>query len=136
MIVDTIAEQLKLISSANGFYSEAGKNVFEWLEKPLDKDEYPAIIIRDVSDDVKDDQILAHSLKIEIDLAISNKSTTLWDMREVTSDVLKAFSVIENIISYRCTYLGNDFLIEQKDTVYGGVRLTFTIEYQTQRWEQ
>jgi hypothetical protein len=136
IIVDTIAEQMKLISAANGFYSEAGKNVFEWLEKPLDKDEYPAIIIRDVSDDTNDSQILEHSLKVEVDIAISNKTTSLWDMREVTSDVLKAFGVIEDTINYQCQYLGSEFLVEQKDTIYGGVRLSFTVAYQTGRWEQ
>jgi len=135
-IVDSIAQQLKLISAVNGFYSEAGKNVFEWLEKPLDKDEYPAIIVRDVTDDVSDGQILEHSLKIEVDIAVSNKATSLWDMREVTSDVLKAFGVLENTINYKCKYLGSDFLVEQKDTVYGGVRLTFSVSYETQRWEQ
>ena len=135
-IIDSIAEQLKLISAANGFYSEAGKNVFEWLEKPLDKDEYPAIIVRDVTDDVSDGQILEHSLKIEVDIAVSNKGTSLWDMREVTSDVLKAFGELENTINYKCRYLGSDFLVEQKDTIYGGVRLTFSVSYETPRWEQ
>ena len=129
-------KQMKLISAANGFYSEAGKNVFEWLEKPLDKDEYPAIIIRDVSDDTNDGQILEHSLKVEVDVAVSNKATSLWDMREVTSDVLKAFGVIEDTINYKCNYLGSEFLVEQKDSVYGGVRLSFTVDYQTGRWEQ
>lgn len=135
-IVDIIVEKMKLISAANGFYSEAGKNVFEWLEKSLDKDEYPAIIIRDVADDTKDEQVLNHSLKVEVDIAVSNKVTTLWDMREVTSDVLKVFGEIENAINYKCAYLGSEFLVEQKDTFYGGVRLTFTIAYQTGRWEQ
>lgn len=135
-IIDTIVEQMKLISAASGFYSEAGKNVFEWLEKPLDKDEYPAIIIRDVADDTQDGQVLNHSLKIEVDIAISNKTTTVWDMREVTSDVLKVFGVVEDTINYQCAYLGSEFLLEQKDTVYGGVRLTFSVDYQTSRWEQ
>lgn len=136
IIVDTIIEQMKLISSANGFYSEAGTNVFEWLEKPLDKTEYPAIIIRDISDDVSDNEILSHNLKIEVDIATKSKSETLWDMREVSSDVLKTFGIIEDTLSYRCSYLGNDFLIDQKDTTYGGVRLNFVVEYKTTRWEQ
>jgi|GEM_PF-1962558 len=136
LIVTSIVEQMQLISSANGFYTEAGKNVFEWLEKPLDKGEYPAIIIRDIADDTIDSQTLEHVLKIEIDIAVSNKKTTTWDMREVTSDVLRAFGLLENIINYKCRYQGSDFLIEQKDSVYGGVRLSFTITYFTPRWEQ
>jgi hypothetical protein len=136
MIVDIIVDQMKKIQHENSFYSDAGKNVFEWLEKPLDKDEYPAIIIRDVSDDTQDGQVLNHSLKIEVDIAVSSKATTVWDMREVSSDVLKTFGVIEDTINYQCAYLGSEFLLEQKDTVYGGVRLTFSVAYQTSRWEQ
>jgi len=135
-IITTIVEQMQLIRSANGFYSEAGKSVFEWLDKPLDKDEYPAIIVRDVSDNTEDSQVLQHTLKIEVDIAVSNKALTTWDMREVTSDVLKAFGNIEEVLSYECKYLGSDFLVDHKDSVYGGVRLEFLVKYHTGRWEQ
>jgi hypothetical protein len=136
IIVTTIVEQMELISSANGFYSEAGKNVYEWLDKPLDKDEYPAIIIRDISDTTNDTQVLEHTLKIEVDIAVSNGKSTSWKMREVSSDVIKAFAQVEETLSYQCKYLGSDFLVEHKDSVYGGVRLEFTVSYQTSRWEQ
>ncbi len=136
-IVDSIVQELQKISSANGFYSEAGVNVYEWLSKPLDKDEYPAIIIRDIADDTTDDnQTLEHKLKVEVDIAINNKDKTTWDMREVTSDVLKAFGVVEDTLNYECKYNGSEFLVEHKDSVYGGVRLEFTITYHTGRWEQ
>lgn len=135
-IVTSIIEQMQSISGANGFLSEAGKNVYEWMSKPLDKDEYPAIIIRDVSDNTIDSDTLEHSLKIEIDIAINNKNLTTWNMREVTSDVLKAFGELEEILNYQCKYQGSDFLVEHKDSVYGGVRLDFTIIYHTRRWEQ
>jgi len=135
-IVTEIVNQMQQISGAKGFYSEAGVNVYEWLEKPLDKDEYPAIIIRDVSDEAQEGQVLSHSLKIEIDIAIKNGAETTWDMREVSSDVLKAFGNVEESLNYQCAFIGSDFLLEQKDTVYGGVRLEFKVNYQTRRWEQ
>lgn len=135
-IVNAIVDQMKKISAANGFYSEAGGNVFEWLEKPLDKDEYPAIIIRDVSDDtVEDNTVANHTLKIEIDIAVSGRNAA-WNMREVTSDVIKAFSFVESELNYKCKCNGNDSLAEQKDTTYGGVRVEFDVMYQTRRWEQ
>lgn len=135
-IVTAIVEQMQLISSANGFYSEAGSNVFEWLDKPLDKDEYPAIIIRDISDNTADGQILEHRLKIEVDVAVKDGLNTTWNMREVSSDVIKAFGQVEEQLNYKCTYNGSDFLLEHKDTIYGGVRLEFEVFYQTRRWEQ
>jgi len=136
-IVTTIVEQMQKISSANGFYSQAGENVFEWKEKPLDKDEYPAIIVRDVSDNTTDEnQTLDHKLKIEIDIATKGKDTATWDIREVISDVLKAFGLVENELNYICSYNGSDSLVEQKDTLYGGARLEFTVAYHSGRWEQ
>ena len=137
IIVTSIVEQMKKISSENGFYSQAGKNVYEWMSKPLDKDEYPAIIIRDITDNTTDEnQILEHKLKIEIDIAINNKDNTTWDMREVTSDVLKAFGILEDTLNYVCSYQGSDSLVEHKADVYGGVRLDFTVDYFSRRWEQ
>jgi hypothetical protein len=135
-IVDSIIEQMQKISSANGFYSEAGANVYEWMNKPLEKGQYPAIIVRDVSDETNDSGQLQHTLKVEIDIAVSSKSNTIWDMREVTSDVLKAFGSLEKVLNYQCKYLGSGFLVEHKDSVYGGVRCEFNITYFTSRWEQ
>ena len=134
-IVDSIVKQMQKISSANGFYSEAGKNVYEWYSKPLGEGEYPAIIIRDVSDSALDGGTLQHTLKIEIDIAIKGKDT-VWNMREVTSDVLKAFGKFEDETNYQSTFNSSEFLTEQKDTLYGGVRLEFDVVYYTNRWEQ
>jgi len=135
-IVTAIVDQMKFISSANGFYSEAGKNVFEWLDKPLDKDEYPAIIVRDPADNAADGQVLEHKLKIEIDIAVKDGKNATWNMREVSSDVIKAFGQVEDLLGYQCAYSGNEFLVEHRDTVYGGVRLEFEVNYITSRWEQ
>lgn len=135
-IVTAIVEKMKEILTANGFYSDAGKNVFEWLDKSLGKDEYPAIIIRDITDNTADGQYLDHKLKIEIDIAVKDGSNTTWNMREVSSDVIKSFGLLEEEINYRCNYNGSDFLVDQKDTLYGGVRLDFEVLYQTGRWEQ
>lgn len=135
-IVTAIVEKMKEISTANGFYSDAGKNVFEWLDKSLGKDEYPAIIIRDISDNTTDGQYLDHKLKIEIDIAVKDGNNTTWNMREVSSDVIKSFGLLEEKINYRFNYNGSDFLVDQKDTLYGGVRLDFEVLYQTGRWEQ
>ena len=137
-IVSNIVEALQKISVENGFYSGAGSNVFEWQSKPLGEKQYPAIIVRDPSDAPTDKQTLKHVLRIEIDLAISKKTpiATAWDMREVSSDVLKVFGEYEKEAGYVCRYLGSEALLEHKDSVYGGVRLEIDVEYHTQRWEQ
>lgn len=136
IIVDTVLEQMKRISAANGFYSEAGKNVYEWLQTPPDTNEYPRIIIKDISSTASDTKVLEHSLKIEVSIALSNGELTPWDMREVSSDALKAFAQVEKTLNYRCAYLGSEFLLKEEDTVYGDAKLTFIVAYQTPRWEQ
>lgn len=137
IIVTTITDQMKKISAANGFYSEAGKNVFEWQDRKLDKDEYPAIIIRDVSKNSVDKNPLSeHTLKVEIDIAISEGDQTPWNMREATSDVIKAFGSVEEELNYTCRCTGDDFIVKTKDTTYGGVRVEFEVDYQSARWEQ
>lgn len=135
-IITVIVEEMKNIRAKNGFYSEAGNNVFEWMDRPFEKDELPAIIIRDTEDSVEDNQLFNHQLKIEIDIAVGDGKNTIWNMREVSSDVLRAFQEAEKRLNYRCTYRGSHFLTEHKDTMYGGVRLEFEVHYQTRRWEQ
>ncbi|WP_108062703.1 hypothetical protein [Poseidonibacter lekithochrous] len=135
-IVGILVEQMEKISASNGFYSEAGTNVSEWREKPLQKDDYPAIIVRDVSSSAYDDSSLKHSLKVEIDVAVSAGDKTTWNMREVSSDVLKAFGYAEEELCFQCEYKGSDSLLEHKDTTYGGVRLEFEVKYNTPRWQQ
>ncbi|DAB40802.1 MAG TPA: hypothetical protein CFH81_00400 [Sulfurovum sp. UBA12169] len=136
-IVTILISHLQQISSANGFYTEAGANVFEWRAKAIEDDLLPAIIVCDPEDNAVDDsQTLKHKLKIEIDIAVSSGKQTTMDMRMVSSDILKAFGLFEEEVSQVCRYLGSETLIEHKEKLYAGVRLEFEIEYQSKRWEQ
>lgn len=136
-LIDDLVSLLKTISHKNGFYSEVGANVFEWYEKPLEDEDYPAIIVRDPNDNAQDENnSINHALKIEIDIAISSGKETTIDMRKVSSDVLKAFGMFEEKNNYVCLYKGSDSLTKQESKFYGGMRLEFEIKYQTRRWEQ
>ena len=68
-IVDVVLENLKNIKIDKGFYSDAGKNVFEWMDKTLEDRDFPAIIIRDSSSKVSDQSLLEHTLRVEVDVA-------------------------------------------------------------------
>ena len=63
-IVSELLEKLEEIKISNGFYSDAGTNVLEWFDKPLEDDDFPALIVRDPSDNVVDTTSLEHKLKI------------------------------------------------------------------------
>lgn len=134
-IVDSILENLKKIKIDNGFYSNAGLNVFEWMEKTLEDRDFPALIIRDSSSKVNETSSLEHILKIEVDIAIKGKNS-IWSMREVSSDVLKTFGIVENILNFKINYLGFESLIEQRESMYSGTRMEFEVIYNTRRFEQ
>ena len=134
-IVDSILENLKKIKIDNGFYSNAGLNVFEWMEKTLEDRDFPALIIRDSSSKVNETSSLEHILKIEVYIAIKGKNS-IWSMREVSSDVLKTFGIVENILNFKINYLGFESLVEQRESMYSGTRMEFEVIYQTRKFEQ
>ena len=134
-IVDVVLENLKNIKIDKGFYSDAGKNVFEWMDKTLEDRDFPAIIIRDSSSKVSDQSLLEHILRVEVDVATKGKNSA-WNMREVSSDVLKTFGIIEDALNFKVSYLGFESLVEQRESMYSGTRMEFEIIYHSRRFEQ
>lgn len=134
-VIDTIVENLKRIKRENGFYSDAGKNVFEWMEKTLEDRDFPALIIRDPSSKTISQSLFQNILKIEVDVATKGKNS-IWNMREATSDVLKIFGELEDILNYKIEYLGFEAVSEQRESMYSGTRMEFEITYHTRRFEQ
>ena len=134
-IIDVILENLKRIKRENGFYSDAGKNVFEWMEKTLEDRDFPALIVRDPSSKINTQSLFQNVLKIEIDVATKGKNS-IWNLREATSDVLKIFGELEDILNYKIEYLGFETVSEQRENMYSGTRMEFEITYHTRRFEQ
>lgn len=134
-IISSILDNLKRIKMENGFYSNAGNNVFEWMEKTLEDRDFPALIVRDPSSKINFESTHEHVLKIEIDVATKGRNS-IWNMREVTSDVLKVFGELENILNNRIEYLGFETLVEQRESIYSGTRMEFQISYFSRRFEQ
>ncbi len=136
-IVTELIYRLKEIKVSNGFLSDAGDNVFEWLQRPLTNgDDLPAIILRDTDDNVEQGSYNAtHSLKIEIDIVASHKELTIEKLREVMQDVITNIGVTcEEILNYQCVYQGSEINAEHADRLFGGARLTFVVRYDTDKW--
>ena len=109
--------------------------LFEWMDKTLEDRDFPAIIIRDSSSKVSDQSLLEHFLKIEVDIATKGKNSP-WNMREVSSDVLKVFRIVEETLNFKINYLGFESLVEQRESMYSGTRMEFEIIYHSRRFEQ
>ena len=137
-IARAVITELKNISAANGYYTEAGANVHEWLERPLGEEETPCIIVRDPeSSSSADSYTSMHILTFVIDVIIADsKVTNTMSLREHISDVIKAFGVVcDEVIHEIGEYKGSEVIADFKGRTYASARLKFTVTYSTGKWE-
>ncbi len=137
-IVKTVVEEMKKISSANGYYTEAGSKVYEWLERPLGEEETECIIVRDPeSSSSAESYTSSHTLTIEIDVvAAYTKNIDTMSFRMYISDVVKAFGVAcDEVLNEIGEYKGSEVIAEYKGKSYASARLKFSITYSTPKWE-
>lgn len=135
-IVDILMSRLNNISIENGFTNDIAK-VEEWAVAKLSDKEMPAIVLRDTgsSADSGISGSTAYSLKIEIDVLVSDKETTIAKLRTIMSDILKAIGAESDDLPEYRTYDGDEILAEHQDKYYGGTRMKFTVVYHAIEWE-
>jgi len=109
--------------------------VFEWLNRPLVENEYPAVVVRDSEDNINDENVLEHNLKIEIDI-VTKGDKSINEIRKLISFVLKTLENVENELNYEIRYSSSEIITEQKDFLYTGARCEFIVKYFTPRFEQ
>jgi len=80
-IVDILDSHLELIESAK---------YFQWLGRPLDDEEFPAIIMKDYDSVLDEDS--GHTLRIEISVIHSGK---------VSDDVARETRILMEIVSFK-----------------------------------
>ena len=117
------------------------KKVFEWLSRPLGDKEFPALILRDPDDHVADSSLgvtEAHSLKIEIDIVVSPDEIEATKVRELIPLVKKAIgdAITSDDFYYHGSYRGRTIIGEHKDYFYVASRLTFIINFETEKWSE
>lgn len=132
LIIDAIVARLSALKVSDGIV-----RVDEWIVHKLNEKEMPAIVVRDISSktDSSTSGSLNYSLSIEIDILVTENSTTMKRLRQIMSSVLTAIGTEgDDLIDYR-TYDGDDILAEHQDHFYGGTRMKFSVEYSTLAWE-
>ncbi len=112
-------------------------SVDDWKVHKLSEKEMPAIIVRDVGSKTDSSAYgsIGHSLSIEVDLLVSDSSTTMATLRTIMSSVLTAIGTEGNDLLDHVTYEGDDILAEHQDHFYGGARMKFSVDYSTAAWE-
>jgi hypothetical protein len=135
-IVYKIVEQLKTITSQNGFYSDAGTNVLEWQDLPSSGAVLPAIIVKDTHDKVaKRGSTIRHKLKVKVGIFVGDTDAA-WNIREISADVIKVFGQVESLINFQCKYAKSKMFTKSDVVAYDGACLEFFVFYNTPRWEQ
>jgi len=132
-IVDQLKNKLESI--------EGIKKVFEWLSRPLNEGEYPCIILRDPTDKVQHDKSSEtedHALLVEIDVIVSPDDYEAVELRDLVPKVKGAVrdAITQDDFYYYGSYLGRTIVGEHKDYFYVASRLSFEIEYQTEKWSE
>lgn len=132
-IIDRLKNNLSAI--------EGIERVFEWLSRPLGDKEFPALILRDPDDHVSDSSLgvtETHALKLEIDIVVSPDEMEAAKVRALIPLVKAA---VEDAISsddfyYHGSYRGRTIIGEHKDYFYVASRLTFIIDFETEKWSE
>jgi hypothetical protein len=132
-IVDQLKNKLESI--------EGIQKVFEWLSRPLNDGEYPALILRDPTDKVKSDfssGVEDHTLLVEIDVIVSPDDYEAVQLRELVPKVKGAVrdAISQDDFFYYGKYLGRTIVGEHKEYFYVASRLSFEIQYETEKWSE
>lgn len=129
-IIDVIVTRLSALQVSDGI-----ARVDEWIVHKLSEKEMPAIVVRDVGSKVDSSGGSSmHSLSIEIDILVTESTTTMSRLRQIMSSVLTAIGAEgDDLLEYRA-YEGDDILAEHQDHFYGGARMKFSVDYSTAAW--
>ena len=150
-IVSNLIARLQLITVAHGYHTDAGNNVQAWRAIPFERPEGAApaaisgISVRDVDEAVDDTEfkstytLLKWRLTIEILALTASSSTTDTVIRQLIADIYKAIGTDETF-SGKCIItvpVSDEILVEENDLwKIAGVRITFHVIYQTNRWAE
>lgn len=129
-IIDAIVTRLSALKVSDGIVRVDG-----WIVHKLGEKEMPAIVVRDVSSKVDSSGgSLTHSLSIEIDILVTESTTTMSRLRQIMSSVLTVIGADgDDLLEYR-VYEGDDILAEHQDHFFGGARMKFSVNYSTAAW--
>jgi len=136
-IIDKVIERLKLISTASGY--SCTPNVFEWLETPHAVENLPAIVARDMDDQIENDTYgsSAHRMEVEIEAIMSNGKLSHNKLRELIKDILQVLKYDEDdidFVEYR-EIVKIEMAGKSQDYIFAGARISMIVTYCTPSFE-
>ena len=135
-IINNLKTGLKTLDVANGGFV---KNFYEWVINPQEATEYPLIVIRDSEDSVDSEEIAyssKHSLKVEIDLLVSNTNTTPAYLREKMQEILNVIKNLEEqtLLGDYVSFKNNEIELSYDEHLVGLGKIEIEITYYTKKW--
>jgi len=134
-IINNLKTGLKTLDVANGGFV---KNFYEWVINPQEVAEYPLIVIRDTEDNVSEEVSGSskHSLKIEIDLLVSDSTTTAEYLREKILEILNAIKNLDEqfLLGDYVSFRSNEIELSYEEHLVGLGKIEIEITYYTEKW--
>ena len=134
-IINNLKTGLKTLDVANGGFV---KNFYEWVINPQEVAEYPLIVIRDTEDNVSEEVSGSskHSLKIEIDLLVSDSTTTAEYLREKILEILNAIKSLDEqfLLGDYVSFRSNEIELSYEEHLVGLGKIEIEITYYTEKW--
>ena len=133
-IIDKLDTNFNLISIAENYSFDIDGHVYEWRDLPLKDEELPAIIYRDVFDNISDVDEQEHELTVEVALfAVGTASPAA--VRSMIADILTNFKLIihEDFVT-GARHINNEMEVEHLKKRYAAAVLTFTVTFYTEIW--
>ena len=136
-IINNLKMGLKTLDVANGGFV---KNFYEWVINPQEVAEYPLIVVRDTEDNIDSKEVSGsskHSLKIEIDLLVSDSTTTAEYLREKISEILNAIKSLDEqfLLGDYVSFKSNEIELSYDEHLVGLGKIEIEITYYTEKWE-
>lgn len=88
-IINAIQAQLLAITPANGYSFDIAGKVYEWHDSQIDEAALPAIVFRDIANEIDEDNELLHILAVEVDIVAGGNSSPAA-VRGYKQDILTA----------------------------------------------
>lgn len=137
-IITALDARLKTITIANGYNTDAGLHVYDWLDRALADTELDAIIYRDPSCDINHGLAVAYINKVRVEIEAKTKQAgnTAERLRHILEDICAAINTDETWagLAENSEPLENSMDIQQDEKIKGSATLQIEIEYTTDKW--
>lgn len=137
-IMTALDTRLKTIKTTAGYKTNAGNNVFDWLDRDLADTELDAIVYRDPANEILQETFnqINNRVRVEIEVKTKSASTTGAQVRKLIEDVYKAIGTDETFggLAHEAQPVSENIDIQQADKIMGSATVVIDIYYMTTKW--